>query len=251
MYSIKVLYLTFITNPNGSLIDYKHAHEGDLYMNLPLIILAAFSIFFGFITKDIFVGAGSDFFIDNSLYIHPSHEILLDTEFAVPTGFKLLPLILTVILSIACIILSEFLPRLLLRFKYSNIGYNIFSFFNQRFFIEFIYNKYITNLVLKLGGQTTKVLDKGSIEYFGPYGLENIFVNLSKRLSKLDTGVVTSYALYILIGFIFYLLISHFFIVNSSYILIFFICSILCYSDIYIRDNMYVNVLYKKTISKL
>src|SRR5215468_8078586 len=43
MYSIKVLYLTFITNPNGSLVDYKHAHEGDIFMSLPLIILAIFS----------------------------------------------------------------------------------------------------------------------------------------------------------------------------------------------------------------
>ena len=27
-------------------------------------------------------------------------------------------------------------------------------------------------MVLKLGGQTTKVVDKGSIELIGPYGLE-------------------------------------------------------------------------------
>ncbi len=31
------------------------------------------------------------------------------------------------------------------------------------------YNKYITNFVLNLGGQTTKVLDKGSIELIGPF----------------------------------------------------------------------------------
>src|SRR5436190_4898925 len=115
MYSVKVLYLTFITNPNGSLIDYKHVHEGDIFMSLPLIILAIFSIFFGFVTKDIFIGVGSDFFLDNALFIHPSNEILLDTEFAVPTLFKLLPLILTVSLSILFIIISEFLPKILIR----------------------------------------------------------------------------------------------------------------------------------------
>ena len=54
LYSVKVLYLTFLTNPNGPLINYKHAHEGDIFMSLPLIILAVFSIFFGYITKDIF-----------------------------------------------------------------------------------------------------------------------------------------------------------------------------------------------------
>ena len=83
-------------------------------MSLPLIILAIFSIFFGYITKDIFIGLGSDFFADNSLFIHPIHEIMLDTEFAVPTLFKLLPLIFTISLSVLAIILSEFIPNQLL-----------------------------------------------------------------------------------------------------------------------------------------
>jgi NADH-ubiquinone oxidoreductase chain 5 len=30
----------------------------------------------------------------------------------------------------------------------------------------------VTGLILKLGGQTTKVIDKGSVELLGPYGLE-------------------------------------------------------------------------------
>ena len=50
-----------------------------------------FYIILDFITKDIFIGLGSDFFIDNSIFIHPMHEIMIDTEFAVPTLFKLLP----------------------------------------------------------------------------------------------------------------------------------------------------------------
>ena len=35
LYSVKVLYLTFLTNPNGPLINYKQAHEGDIFMSLP------------------------------------------------------------------------------------------------------------------------------------------------------------------------------------------------------------------------
>ena len=133
-------------------------------MSLPLIILAVFSIFFGYITKDIYIGLGTSFFSDNSLFIHPSHEILLDTEFAVPTLFKILPLIFTVSLSILSLVLSERTPKVLTHFKLSRFGYNTFSFFNQRFLVELYYNRYITDKVLELGGQTTKVLDKGSIE---------------------------------------------------------------------------------------
>src|ERR1700712_5730706 len=220
LYSVKVLYLTFLTNPNGPLINYKHAHEGDIFMSLPLIILAVFSIFFGYITKDIFIGLGTSFFTDNSLFIHPSHEILLDTEFAVPTLFKILPLIFTVSLSIISLVLSEFIPKVLTQFKLSRFGYNIFSFFNQRFLIELFYNRYITDMVLKLGGQTTKVLDKGSIELIGPYGLEKGLISLSSKISKLDTGVITSYALYILVGLTFYILIPYLYVIDNNLLII-------------------------------
>jgi NADH-ubiquinone oxidoreductase chain 5 len=132
----------------GPLVNYsKHAHEGDIFMSLPLIILAIFSIFFGYITKDIFIGLGSGFFADNSLFIHPTHEIMLNTEFAVPTLFKLLPLFFTISLSVIVIVLSEFLSKILIAFKFTRLGYNIFGFFNQRFLIELFYNKYVTGLV--------------------------------------------------------------------------------------------------------
>ena len=226
LYSVKVLYLTFLTNPNGPLINYKNAPtslEGDIFISLPLIILAIFSIFFGYITKDIFIGLGSGFFADNSIFIHPNHEIMLDTEFAVPTFFKLLPLMFTVSLSALAIVLSELLPLILIRFKLSRLGYNIFSYFNQRFLIELFYNKYITGMVLKFGGHTTKILDRGSVELLGPYGLEKGLVILSNNISNLVSGVVTSYALYILIGLILYILIPYIYIFDNSILILIFL----------------------------
>ena len=220
LYSVKVLYLTFLTNPNGPLVNYRNAHEGDIFMSLPLIILAIFSIFFGYVTKDMFIGIGSNFFIDNSIFIHPSHEIMLDTEFAVPVLFKILPLIFTLSLSIISISLCEFIPKALTHFKFSRLGYNIFSFFNQRFLIEMFYNKYVTDFVLKLGGQTTKIIDKGSIELIGPFGLENGLVSLSRNISNLDTGVITSYALYILVGLTFYILLPYTYAIDNNLLIV-------------------------------
>lgn len=213
LYSVKVLYLTFLCNPNGPLVNYKQphgAHDGDIYMSMPLIILAVFSMLFGYLTKDIFIGLASGFFTDNSLFIHPLHEILLDTEFAVPTLFKLLPLFFTIFLSLISLFFTEFYPKLLVWFKFSSFGYNIFSFFNQRFFVELFYNKYISGVILKLGGQTTKVMDKELVELIGPYGLERNLTNLSKSINNLTTGVVTSYALYILIGLISYICVLYY-----------------------------------------
>jgi NADH-ubiquinone oxidoreductase chain 5 len=197
------------------------AHEGDIFLSLPLIILAIFSIFFGYLTKDIFIGLGSSFFIDNSIFIHPLNEIMLDTEFAVPVLFKLLPLVFTISFSILAIIFSEFLPESLISFKFTKFGYNVFGFFNQRFLVEMFYNKYITNLVLDLGGQTTRVLDKGSIELLGPFGLETGLIKLSKNISYLSTGVVTSYALYILMGIIIYLLVVYLVDLSLDLVLLF------------------------------
>src|ERR1700712_1779739 len=124
LYSVKILYLTFLSKPNGLLIDHKNSHEGDIFMSLPLIILAIFSIFFGYISKDMFIGIGTDLFIDNSIFIHPNHEILIETEFATPIIFKILPLILTILLSIYYIFNNE--NKLKINIKYYNsLLYNI------------------------------------------------------------------------------------------------------------------------------
>ena len=206
LYSIKVLYLTFIANPNGSINDYKNAHEGDLFLNIPLIVLAIFSIFFGFIAKDIYLGLGSNFFSDNSIFIHPIHEILIDTEFGVPTLYKILPFFFTLTFSFIALILLEIFPDTINNFKLSKLGYSIFGFFSQRFLIELIYNNYIVTGILRLGGQTTKVLDRGSIEVVGPFGLEKALIKTGKSLTNFaGYSSVVNYAAYIVIGLISYL----------------------------------------------
>jgi NADH-ubiquinone oxidoreductase chain 5 len=295
LYSVKVLYLTFISNPNGAKSNYfeieysiykfytrfvsydiprinvdahtpirrytkrfksldRRAQEGDLFMTLPLIILAVFSIFFGYITKDMFIGLGSAFFADNSIYIHPEHEIMLDTEFAVPTLFKLLPLIFTISLSLIAIVLSEFslLQTILIKFKLSRVGYNIFGFFNQRFLIEMFYNKYITNFVLKLGGQTTKVLDKGSVELLGPFGLEKTLLNLSENIANLNKGVITSYALYILTGLIIYILLPNLILFGGLLFIILLLCLLsLSNNKVINKESTLENGFFSNTIKTL
>ena len=257
LYSVKVLYLTFLTNPNGSLNYYKNAHESDVFISLPLAILALFSIYFGFVTKDIYIGLGSGFFIDNSIFIHPIHEILINTEFGVPTIFKLIPFFLTLLFSALALFYPEYMPNSIINFKLSNLGYYIFGFFNQRFLIEFFYNKYIVNKVLFLGGQTTKVLDKGSIEWIGPYGINMMLIKVSKMISILNKGVVTDYALYILVGICFYL--SIFTFLSVFYDLMFcvtisslFSLILLGYTEFIPKDNPQnlISGIFPRSISK-
>jgi NADH-ubiquinone oxidoreductase chain 5 len=175
-------------------------------MSIPLIILAIFSIFFGFICKDMFIGIGTGFFSDNGIFIHPTHEIIIETEFGVPILYKLLPLFLTISLFILYLLFAELYINKIVQFKYSKLGYNIYSLFNLRFYIE-LYYYYIYNYIFKLGSDTTKILDRGSVEYIGPYGLEISLIYTGNKAAKLDSGIVTSYALFILSGLIFYIFI--------------------------------------------
>jgi NADH-ubiquinone oxidoreductase chain 5 len=237
LYSIKILYLSFFCNPNGLLIDYNKIHESNFYMSIPLIILSVFSIIFGFFTKEIYIGLGSDFFFDNSIYIHPINEIMIDTENIVPVKVKIFPFFLSIIFFVLYIIIINIFEIFDLAFfkffiKYITkiyinaisvfnvLVYYVFSFLNQRALFEFYYNQFVSQTILNLGGQTTKFIDKGSVEYLGPYGLEVGLLYLSNKLSKLDTGLITYYALYIMSGFILYIYLISFEISNELLLII-------------------------------
>jgi NADH-ubiquinone oxidoreductase chain 5 len=83
-------------------------------MSLPLIILGLLSVYLGNISKDFFVGLGSQG-LGNGVFIHPNHSILIDTEYGVPIINKLLPLFLSIILGIFTLYLFEKKPIYLLK----------------------------------------------------------------------------------------------------------------------------------------
>ncbi len=84
----------------------------------------------------------------------------------------------------------------------NSLGYSFYSFFNGKYFFDVIYNHYIIGKALGLGLVTSKVLDRGLIEKVGPLGLTDSFYSTSQQIATLDTGIVTQYALYIILGFI-------------------------------------------------
>jgi len=132
LYSVKLIYLTFLTYANAPKGNYEKAHESPLFMSIPLILLGLLSVYLGSISKDFFVGLGSQG-LGNSIFSHPNHVILIDTEFGVPSFNKLLPLILSTICAILALYLFEKKPLLLLTLNKSKVGQNIYRFFNQRY----------------------------------------------------------------------------------------------------------------------
>ena len=91
-------------------------------------------------------------------------------------------------------------PEFIINLTDNKIGRKIYSFLNGKYYFDVIYNHYIVALGLKFGYLISKEIDRGAIELLGPYGLAKTFNNTGINISKLDTGIITTYSLYITIG---------------------------------------------------
>ena len=195
-YSFRLISLVFLTNPNGSRNAYLNSHEANFKVIIPLFLLALFSIFFGFVFSDLFVGLGTDFFA-NSLFIHPNNISIIEAEFSLPIYIKLLPALLSLVGASLAIFLYHYQINFLRDITSSSLGRKIYTFLNGKYLFDVVYNNYIIGVGLQLGYIVSKVLDRGVIELVGPYGLSNVLTKTGINISKLDTGVVTTYSLYI------------------------------------------------------
>ena len=195
-YSFRLICLVFLTVPNGPKQSYLNTHEANNKVIIPLFLLALFSIFFGFIFSDLFVGMASDFF-SNAIFIKPNNISLIEAEFSLPLIIKLLPALLSLFGASLAIFLYHKSPTFIIDLTDNLIGQKLYTFFNGKYFFDIIYNNYIINKGLKLGYTISKVLDRGIIEMVGPHGLSKTLTNTGKNISKLDTGVITTYSIYI------------------------------------------------------
>ena len=200
-YSLRLISLTFLTYPNASKSVYLHTHDAPTIVIIPLIILSLLAIFFGYVARDLFVGMGSDF-LSPSLFTHPSHISLIEAEFGLPQIIKLLPAIGTLIGAGLALYLYHMLPVFTIDLTKNALGQKLYQFFNGKYYVDVIYNHYIINGGLQLGYVISKVLDRGIIELVGPYGLATGLTSGSKDIAKLDTGNLTSYALYLAIALV-------------------------------------------------
>jgi NADH-ubiquinone oxidoreductase chain 5 len=200
-YSLRLLSLTFLTYPNASKITYLHTHDAPIIVIIPLTILSLLAIFFGYVASDLYVGMGSDF-LSQSLFIHPNHISIVEAHFSLPLFIKLLPAILTIFSASLALYLYNVIPNYLISLTGNSFGRNIYVFFNGKYFVDVIYNHYIINASLLLGYTISKVLDRGIIEIVGPHGISTSLFVGSNDIAKLDTGNITSYALYLMLALV-------------------------------------------------
>jgi NADH-ubiquinone oxidoreductase chain 5 len=137
----------------------------------------------------------SDFF-SNAIFIKPNNISLIEAEFSLPLIIKLLPALLSLFGASLAIFLYHKSPIFIIDLTDNLIGQKIYTFFNGKYFFDIIYNNFIINKGLELGYTISKVLDRGIIEMIGPHGLSQTLINTGQNISKLDTGVITTFYLY-------------------------------------------------------
>ena len=200
-YSFRLISLTFFTTPNAPKGDYLHAHEAPMIIVIPLVILSIMSIVFGYIAKDMYVGVGTDF-LSTALFQHPDHITLIEAEFGLPQLLKLLPAIGSLFGAGLALYLYHVVPAFTISLTNGRLGYAVYSFLNAKWYWDALINSFIISAALRQGLTISKVIDRGVIELAGPYGLSTVLTGTGRNVSSYDTGVITSYALYIVLGLV-------------------------------------------------
>ena len=223
-YSIRLLFLVFLAEPNGNKKTIINASEGSWQISFCLFILALFSIFIGFIARDLFIGTGTPFF-GAAIFVLPKNHTLLDIEF-IPLYYKLLPLILSFFGASLAYFLHSFELSSFYSIKKSFQFKKIYNFLNKKWYFDRIYNELINQNVLYVSHHYTyKDIDRGLIEKVGPTGIIEIINFIFKYLKILQSGFVFHY-LFMFLIFIFLLIL---FLIFFSFcqipsIMIFFMC---------------------------
>jgi len=198
-YSFRLIYLTFISNPNGFKNAIQNAHDAPLPMAIPLLILCVGSIFVGYFTKDLFIGLGTPFW-NNAIFISPQNLTMIDAEF-IPIHIKWLPVVVSLLGASLSMFVFHFFKDFLFNICVQPIGRNFYIFLNRRWLFDRLQNDLIGSVILKLGYNTTyKLIDKGVIELFGPKGVTFLTITFSKQISSLQSGLVHQYAFIMFIG---------------------------------------------------
>lgn len=203
-YSMRLLFLTFLSETNFYRSKFKFIHDTPFVLGLPLFILGLGSIFVGYLFKDVMIGVGSRSFGNSFGYFNNNFDVyLLEAEF-LSVFFKLLPVVLSLFFSVISLFLYSYMSNffyLVGKGKEKSYAKLIFLFFNKKWFFDYIYNNYIVVKVLSFGkAGSFQLIDRGILELIGPTGLVRLFSLFSKNISKLQTGFLYNYIYFMVIS---------------------------------------------------
>jgi proton-translocating NADH-quinone oxidoreductase chain L len=203
-YSTRLTYMTFLSKPNGYRSIICYAYDSSYMICTALGVLAIPSIFIGFLTKDMIVGLGSDFW-GTAIFIAPQNMNIIDAEF-ITSFFKFTPLGLSLLGMTGAFGFYNFRNTMLFELKKSLTGKKVYSFLNKKWFFDKIYNERIGQALFNFSYSTSyKIIDRGILEVLGPYGITKLLSKSSAAVGRMQTGYVYHYSFQVLIGLSFVL----------------------------------------------
>jgi NADH-ubiquinone oxidoreductase chain 5 len=198
-YSTRLLHLTFLSKPNGYKSVICSAYDSSYRIIISLVILSIPSMFIGYLTKDMIIGFGTDFW-GNSIYVAPENMNLIDAEF-IKHQFKILPVILSLSGFTLSFILYSFFNDILFNIKLSYFGKKIYNFLNKKWFFDKVYNEYIVQTLFRFSYyRSYKLIDRGIIEILGPMGLSSLVSKKARIFYNLQTGSIYHYSFTMLLS---------------------------------------------------
>jgi NADH-ubiquinone oxidoreductase chain 5 len=208
-YSIRLLYLTFLGDCNSYKPIIRHAHESPLAISLPLFILSFGAIFVGYLSRDMIIGLGTNFW-GNAIFVLPQNRVIIDSEF-IPHSVKLVPVIFRITGAISSFLIYSDKGLWSVGFNFASqhnhqiisgkVVRSMYNFLNRKWFFDKVYNEWVNQPILTRGHHITyKALDRGLVEILGPFGLSQLLYKVSRSFVGLQTGLIYHYAFLMLMA---------------------------------------------------
>lgn len=205
-YSAKLIYLTFFSQPNGFRQIYLTIHEGPYLMSVSQFLLLIGSICFGYFMSDALIGVGTDFWNRSIFTSYQNGALIIASEF-LPNWLKLLPVYLSLLVFFLVISIYSY-KNLFLDLKIFNIFSNFgvyfvyfYTFFSKRWFFDLIYNQFLIKPILVFSYLVSyRSIDRGLLEWFGPYGLVKLNSYFSNHISLIQNGRLYDYFAWLLLS---------------------------------------------------
>lgn len=197
-YSIRLIYLTFLSNSNTKKEVLMKVHESSWNITIPLGGLALGSIFVGYLAREVVIGS-----------VSPP---------VVPTIIKLIPTIFSLSGAILAFIgynslktYRIFLPQINRETVSNVVGPVVYSFLNSAWQFNLIINHFLVSKMLKFGYLVSyRILDRGFFEILGPMGISKWIVRVSQGISNLQSGRIYNYTLVMIIFVVLFILVNNF-----------------------------------------
>ena len=166
-------------------------------MLLPLIILSFGAVFAGYIFSHAFISEGEGEFWKGSLVFS---EHLIHHMHGVPLWVKWAPfsvMITGLLVAIYAYIVNPGFPA-----AFVSVIRPIHTFFYNKWYFDELYDFLFVRPAFALGRLFWKVGDVGFIDRFGPNGAAWVVVQGTGLARRIQSGLLTSYALWMLVGLV-------------------------------------------------